>query len=183
VLVVMSCMKTRYVWYLMQSLPALALVSANGLYHWAGIPSQREKVFKGIFVLGLSAVVLLNFLPYALDRDREKDTRIIAPYVKQFADKGAKVIALREEYYGLNNALLFFSDHAAEPLYPNVVDIQKEFASPQLVLCVAHRGDLDEIQKTFPDWYPVKYGDDLILIANQRLDVSDVQTWSGLWQN
>jgi 4-amino-4-deoxy-L-arabinose transferase-like glycosyltransferase len=183
VLVVMSCMKTRYIWYLMQSLPALALVSANGLYHWAGIPSQQEKVFKGIFILGLSAVVLLNFLPYALDRDREADTRILAPYVKYFGDKGDRVIALREEFYGLNNAMLFFSDHAAEPLYQNVADIQKEFAVVQPVLCVAHRVDLDELQKSGFGWYPVKYANDLILIANQKLDVNDIPTWSGLWQN
>ena len=133
--------------------------------------------------LGIAVIVLLNALPMALDADRERDARIIAPYVKYFADKGDKVIALREEFYGLNNAMLFFSDHAAEPLYQNVVDVQKEFLSQQIVLCVAHREDLAEIQNLVSVWYPVKYGQDLILISNQKLDVNDVQTWGSLWQN
>lgn len=183
VLVVMSFMKTRYIWYLMQSLPALALVAANGLYHWVDTPESREKLFQGIVAVGIAAIVLLNALPNALDADRERDTRIIAPYVKHFADNGDRLIALREEFYGLNNAMLFFSDHAAQPLYQDVADIQKEFLAKQTVLCVAHREDLAEIQKTVTAWYPVKYGDDLILISNQKLDVSDVQTWGGLWQN
>jgi 4-amino-4-deoxy-L-arabinose transferase-like glycosyltransferase len=183
VLVVMSFMKTRYIWYLMQSLPALALVAANGLYHWVDTPENREKLFQSIVAVGIAFIVLLNALPNALDADRERDTRIIAPYVKHFADGGDRLIALREEFYGLNNALLFFSDHAAQPLYQDVADIQKEFSTNQTVLCVAHREDLDEIQKTVSVWYSVKYGDDLILISNQKLDVGDVQTWGGLWKN
>lgn len=183
VLVVMSCMKTRYIWYLMQSFPALALVSAYGLYQLFDTPENRERLFQIIVALGIAVIILLNALPMALDADRERDARIIAPYVKYFADKGDKVIALREEFYGLNNAMLFFSDHAAEPLYQNVTDVQKEFLSPQIVLCVAHRGDLAEIQNLVPVWYPVKYGQDLILISNQKLDVNDVQTWGSLWQN
>jgi len=183
VLVVMSFMKIRFIWYLMQSLPALALVSAYGLYHWIDLPEHRVRLFNGIMVIGLAAIVFFNFLPYALDEDRESDTRVIAPYVKHFGDNGDKVIALREDFFGLNNALLFFSDHVAQPLYCNVADIQKEFASAQPVLCVAHREDLAEIQKTIPLWYPVKYAGDLILISNQKLDTSDVQTWGGLWQN
>jgi len=183
VLTVMSFMKTRYVWYLMQSLPALALVAAYGLYHWVDLPENREKLLQIIVGVGITAIVLLNVLPFALDKDRERDTRTIAPYVKYFADNGDRLIALREEYFGLNNALLFFSDHAAEPLYQNVGDIQKEFSANQTVLCVAHREDLAEIQKTVTAWYPVIYTDDLILISNQKLDTNDVQTWGGLWQN
>jgi 4-amino-4-deoxy-L-arabinose transferase-like glycosyltransferase len=183
VLIVMSCMKTRYIWYLMQSLPALALVAAYGLYHWVDLPENREKLLQIIMCVGMTAIVLLNVLPFALDKDREKDTRTIAPYVKYFADNGDRLIALREEYFGLNNALLFFSDHAAEPLYQDVPDVQKEFLAKQTVLCVAHREDLAEIQKAVTTWYPVKYGDDLILISNQKLDISGVQTSRGLWQN
>ena len=103
--------------------------------------------------------------------------------MKHFADNGDRLIALREEFFGLNNTLLFFSDHAAEPLYQNVADIQKEFLSKQIVLCVAHRGDLAEIQKTVTTWYPVKYAEDLVLISNQKLDINDVPTWGSLWQN
>jgi hypothetical protein len=133
--------------------------------------------------VGMAAIVLVNTLPFPLDKDREKDTRLIAPYVKHFAGKGAKVIALREEYYGLNNALLFFSDYAAQPLYQDVESVVKEFGVKEPVLCVAHKGDLPEVQKAAREWYPVKYGEDLILISNQRLDVSDVQTEEELCRN
>ncbi len=167
--VIISVSHFRFMWYYMQIFPAFAIVSAIGLSRVLS-SENRLRAIKIIIAGGLLAAVLVNVLPIPLDKDREKDTRTIAPYVKHYADNGAKVIALREEFYGLNNALLFFSDHAAEPLYTNVSDVQKEFASPQTVLCVAHQGDLAEIQKSIPVWYPVKYGGDLILISNKNLE-------------
>jgi 4-amino-4-deoxy-L-arabinose transferase-like glycosyltransferase len=171
VLVVMSFMRTRY-----QSYPALALVSAYALGKLVHSERTRLKLTKFLLGLCLAVTLLLNILPVPLDRDRERDTRILAPYVKQFAGHGAKVVALREDYWGLNNALLFFSDHAAEPLFTNPLDLAKAFDTKDLVICLAHRGDVPEIQKDVKEWYPVKYADDLILIANQKLDSSDVKT-------
>lgn len=179
---VMSLMNARVLWYIMPVFPALALLSARFLEQFTA-ENTGKTIDKLLLALGLAVVVLANALPYALDNNREKDARILAPYVKHFAEEGDAVIAFREDFYGLNNALLFYSDHAAEPLYQNVVELAGELKSDKAVLCVAHRGDLREIGKAVPDWHPVKYADDLVLISNRNLDISQVRTWGGTWEN
>ena len=173
--IVMSLAPYRMPWYLIQVFPALALAAAMGL---GEVISEvlREKGTRIFMVAGTALILLANLQPLPLDRDREKDTRIVAPYVKYFAERGVKVIALRDDFYGLNNSLLFFSDHAAQPLYPKVSQVADEFAVPKPVICVAHRGDLVDIKAGIKEWYPVKYTEDLVLISNQRLDASDVKT-------
>ena len=171
----MSLVRYRMPWYLIQVFPAFALAAAMALSEV--FPEYtRDKWTKGFMAAGTVLVLLVNLQPFPLDRDRERDTRIVAPYVKHFAEKGVKVIALRDDFYGLNNSLLFFSDHAAQPLYPQVAQVAREFESAAPVICVAHRSDLAEIKSGVKEWYPVKYAEDLVLIANQKLDASDVQT-------
>ncbi len=179
---VMSCMQTGVLWYIMPSFPALALVAAWALDRFLG---ERTKVNLGKVLagIGLLTVVLLNTLPIPLNQDREKDVRILAPYVKNFCGEGAALVALREDYYGLNNSLLFFSDHAAETFLNDPKGLKAIFDSPKLVLCVAHRGDLDELKTALREWYPVKYGEDLVLIANQKTNTSDLNTWKGPWND
>jgi 4-amino-4-deoxy-L-arabinose transferase-like glycosyltransferase len=172
--VTMSFMNIHFMWYLNQCFPAFALVSAYALGRLVPTSVGQLKLTKIFLGVCLLVTILLNFLPFPLDRDRERDTRILAPYVKHFAEGGAKVIALREDFYGLNNALLFFSDHAANPLYSNAGEMAPDFSSKGLVLCVAHHSDLEDL-KTLKGWYPVKYGEDMILIANQKLDTADVK--------
>ena len=182
VLIVMSFMSTHYLWYLMQSFPALALVSGYAASRLITREKSRLALIRGSMALGLCAVFLLNALPIPLDKDREKDTRILAPYVKHFADKGARVIAMRDGFYELNNALLFFSDHAADPFYEKAEDVGKAFDSKNPVICLAHKGDITDLNNAVKEWYPVKYAENRILIANQKLDTSEVQTWGELWE-
>jgi hypothetical protein len=128
-------------------------------------------------------VVCANALPFALDKDREKDTRILSPYVKHFAEAGDAIVAFHEDFYGLNNALLFYSDHAADPLFSTAEQVAGELKKDHAVLCVAHRSDLAEIGRLFPAWHPVKFADNLVLISNRNLDLSQVQTGGGPWEN
>jgi 4-amino-4-deoxy-L-arabinose transferase-like glycosyltransferase len=179
---VMSCMQTGVLWYIMPSFPALAIAAAWALDYFLD-ETNKVKVGRGLMGIGLATVVLLNALPIPLNKEREKDVRTIAPYVKYLAGEGASLVALREEYYGLNNALMFFSDHAAKPTLNDPRDLEPLFESPKLVLCVAHRGDLDELSVDLKQWYPVKFGEDLILIANQKIDISDIPTGNGPWND
>jgi 4-amino-4-deoxy-L-arabinose transferase-like glycosyltransferase len=183
VLALLVPIQTKFLWYLMQSFPALAIVSAIGLDQWAYQEKWENNMRKGLTVLCACAGILLFALPIPLDKDREKDTRIIAPYVKYFANRGAKIIGLKEEYWGLNNALLFFSDHAAEPLFTKAQDLKPLFDSKDLVLCVAHKEDVADLNKNLPTWVRVKDGEDLILIANQPVQTIDVQKMEGPWKN
>jgi 4-amino-4-deoxy-L-arabinose transferase-like glycosyltransferase len=179
---VMSCMQSRVLWYIMPSFPALAITAAWALDHFLD-GQNKVKVGNSLMGIGLGTVVLLNALPIQLNMDREKDVRTLAPYVKYFAGEGASLVGLREEYYGLNNALMFFSDHAAEPLLNDPRDLKPLFESKKLVLCVAHRGDLAELKADLKEFYPVKFGEDLVLIANQKVDISDVPTGDGPWND
>ncbi len=173
--VVMSLLRYRMVWYLMQVFPALALaagVAMNELFS----EYKRNKATRYLMALATVVIILVNALPFPLDRDRERAARVVAPYVKHFAEKGTKIIAIHENFYGLNNSLLFFSDHAAQPICDNADQVAKEFAATTPVICVAHQGDLAEIQRGVKEWYPVKYTDDLVLISNQKLDATAVKT-------
>ncbi len=176
--IAMSIVPYRMMWYMMQIFPAFALVTAFTLDR---LLNEGKKVLaaKWFMGMGFSAVVILNVFPIHIDADRERDTRIVAPYVKYFAESGVKIIGLRDDFYGLNNSLLFFSDHAAVPVYKDVDSIKKEFTVPNKVICVAHQGDLKDIGQKIKVWFPVKYGVDLILVSNQRLDISQVPTWEG----
>jgi hypothetical protein len=182
VLIVMSFMSTRYLWYLMQSFPALALVSGFAASRLVSREKNRLRITRAAMALGLCAIFLVNALPIALDKDREKDTRVLAPYVKHYGDTGARIIALRDGFFELNNALLFFSDHAAHPLYDKTEEVSKAFNGQDLVLCLAHRDDIPDLNTAVKEWHPVKYAKNRILIANQKLDTSGVRTWGPLWE-
>jgi 4-amino-4-deoxy-L-arabinose transferase-like glycosyltransferase len=173
---IISATKCSFLWYYMQLFPPLALLSAAGLLGFSG-GKGRAAFAKALMAVGLAAAVVLIVLPIPLDRDRERDTRCMAPYVKYFGGQGARISALREGYYGLNNVLLFFSDHAADPVYDNVRDLAEAFGSKDLSLCIVHQRDMPEIRAQVREWYPVKYGFDMILIANQKVDPTKVQEW------
>ncbi len=174
---VMSVMNSRVLWYIMPAFPALALVAAWVLDQ---LLNGQNKARAGKILMGIAlvTVVLLNAFPIQLEQDREKDVRMLSPYVECFAGQGAQVVALREDYYDLNNALLFFSDHAAGPFLNDPKGLAPLFESKNLVLCVAHRGDLADLRAGLKEWYPVKFGEDKILIANQKIDTSDISTWN-----
>ncbi len=179
---VMSAMNARILWYIMPIFPALALLSGHFLDQHQ-TEKGRKSVGQIIVAFGLAVVVCANALPFALDKDREKDTRILSPYVKHFAEAGDAIVAFHEDFYGLNNALLFYSDHAADPLFSTAEQVAGELKKDHAVLCVAHRSDLAEIGRLFPAWHPVKFADNLVLISNRNLDLSQVQTGGGPWEN
>ena len=149
----------------------------------AGAGTADTRLLDTEVAFGLAVVVCANALPFALDKDREKDTRILSPYVKHFAEAGDAIVAFHEDFYGLNNALLFYSDHAADPLFSTAEQVAGELKKDHAVLCVAHRSDLAEIGRLFPAWHPVKFADNLVLISNRNLDLSQVQTGGGPWEN
>jgi len=181
--ILLSLMRTKFPFYMIQAFPAWALAGALGLGKL--VPGNVERIQWRKAVLGvcLGVGILVTLLPIRMDADREKDTRILAPYVKQFTEKGAQLVALREDYWSLNNALLFFSDHATETIFQDPVELKPLFEGKDLVLCLAHKGDLAEIDSKGINWYPVKWGEDLILIANQSVVTATVPTWGPLWAN
>jgi hypothetical protein len=174
--VAMSIARYRMPWYLIQVFPALALAAGLAM---SEIFSEANRIqwTKRFMMVGMVVVILINILPFPLDGDREKDVRVIAPYVKHFAEKGAKLMAFNEDFYGLNNALLFFSDYAAQPIFQKPEEVKPVFENSGLVLCVVHRADLPRLNNTVSHLYRVKDGQDLLLVANQPVETSDIKTW------
>ncbi|HUO56905.1 MAG TPA: glycosyltransferase family 39 protein [bacterium] len=161
-----SLTHTRPLWYFMPIFPALAFFAAYALDHLLAEPTKAA-LGKTFLSLGVLAALLVNFLPISLDSEREHDVRTLAPTVKAYAERGASILGLREEYYSLNNAMLFYSDHAIEPLFDKVENVAESFRQNRLVLCFAHQGDMAEIRSKVREWYPVTQAGDYVLIANR----------------
>ena len=161
-----SLTQTRPLWYFMPVFPALALLSAYGLDR---LLKERQKTLLAgtLLSLGVLAALLVNLLPISLDSERGKEVRALAPTVKAYAEKGAVVLGLREDFYGLNNSMLFYSDHAVEPLFDKVENVAEAFQQNRLVLCLAHQGDMAEIRAKIRGWHPVTQAGDYVLIANR----------------
>jgi hypothetical protein len=170
-LVIMSAMKSRVVWYVMPIFPAAAMVvgSTLGRYLTEGAKRASTAVFAVVTVV---AAVVLMLTPVQVESERETDVRAIAPYVKHFASQGAAVIGFREDYYGLNNALLFYSDHPGFPIFDRYDSVAARFQTDGTVLCVLEKDDLAGFQEHVPGVRVVKETDGKTLIANKELDLT-----------
>ncbi len=178
-----TLMSTQFPFYMMPAFPAWALAGSVGLGKLFQGQLGRARLLNGATGFCLGVVLAVTIFPIQMDANREKDPRVLAPYVKHFAEQGDKVLALRENYWALNNALIFFSDHTAEPIFQNPAELKPFFQGKAPVLCVAHKGDLPELQSQGFPWFPVKYADDLILIANQAVDTRGAEQWGPPWAN
>jgi hypothetical protein len=167
-LVIMSAMKSRVVWYVMPIFPAAAMVvgSTLGRYLTEGAKRAWTAVFAVVTVV---AAVVLLLSPMQAESERETDVREIAPYVKHFASQGAAVIGFREDYYGLNNALLFYSDYPGFPIFDRYDSVAARFQSDATVLCVLEKEELAGMQEHVPGVRVVKETGGKTLISNREL--------------
>jgi 4-amino-4-deoxy-L-arabinose transferase-like glycosyltransferase len=167
-LVIMSAMKSRVVWYVMPIFPASAMIVGSTL---AAFLTERAKRCWAITfaVVTVAAALVLVMTPVQVESERETDVRAIAPYVSHFASHGADVIAFREDYYGLNNALLFYADYPGFPIFEQYDSVAARFQSDATVLCVLEKEELAEMQKHVPRMRIVKETGGKSLIANKEL--------------
>ncbi len=170
---VMSVMNARVLWYIMPVFPAAAIISGttlDSLLHGIG----RIVFARIVLAVGLAAFVLINATPLQIESQREQDVRTLAPYVRHAADQGAAVIGFRVDYYGLNNALLFYSDHAASPIFQDQPAVQRAFGDTATVVCVLHSSDVDEFLRNVRPAFVLRKTEDLTLVADKPMDVSGV---------
>lgn len=173
-LVIMSIMLSRVVWYIVPMLPASSMIVGATLNRLLG---EREKVYSAmaLAVLTLVSAAVLNLTPIQVEAEREPGIRVIAPVVKYFGRQGAKVIAYRQDYYGLNNSLQFYSDYAGYPIYDRVDSIARQFQSRELVLCVLNSSELPGLTKNIQQLYVLKQADETTLLANQPVRMPEEQ--------
>jgi len=121
--------------------------------------------------------LVVNATPLPLSSEREAEVRVLAPYIKLFAEQGAQVIASPEVHFNKNNALLFYSDHGATPVKLAPKRLQRAFAGSGLVLCLVRRAEVPEVSRSVPEARVVREAGDLVLLANRELDIRRVKTW------
>ena len=171
IFVTMSLMSTRVLWYIMPIFPASAMIVGNV---FGGFLKDRGRILFGKIAVAVGVVtfVVLIATPIQLEADREIDVRTIAPAVKHFADAGAKVVAFRCSYYGLNNALLFYSDHAASPIVHEFGELENELRNSDTILCVMNSSDLDSAMRVSQSIHLLQKTDELALVSNKQLDMN-----------
>ena len=175
-LLIMSLASTRVLWYIMPIFPAAAIIQGNALNRILSM-KWKENILKASLVFGIVLFIIIIVFPVNLEANREQDIRVISPYVKHFASRGAKVIAFRQDYYGLNNALLFYSDYAALPLFQEYQELSKAMNTRDTVLCLISTDVVTELTHALPNISILRATQDLVLISNTHLDISSVKTW------
>jgi len=123
----------------------------------------------GIGIIAVAAAVVLNATSVRIEAERSGDVRELAPYVRQLKSQGAKVIAFRQDYYGLNNSLLFYSDAAAFPLYDNTELLTNALESDSLVVCVVPNDALEEVKAKVINFHLVHTAGDLSIGTNKAI--------------
>ncbi len=175
-LFILSAMQARRLWYLMPIFPAAAMVAAHALHR---LLSPRAKLIFAQVVLAILIVanIVVNATPLQIESEREKDIRILAPYVRHFGEAGARVLGFRKDYYSLNNALLFYSDHAAAPIMQSPEELRAAIQTERTVLFVMEVSVWQALQNESAGLFVIKQADKLVLLANRALDASAVKTW------
>ncbi len=176
VFLIMSAMQTRIVWYIMQMFPAAALMCGATLNEVLG-EARRVKFTKLWLGLALLAAIAINATPLRLSKERERDIRVLAPYVRHFAERGCSVIAYRLEYYGYNNAMIFYSDRNVGPILQTPDELTERFRHPDTVLCLIGAGELQALSAANVQFVMTRNVEEFCLISNRVLDISGVKTW------
>ena len=173
ILVTMSLAQTRVIWYVLPIFPAAAMISGFALQEL--LRERGRLIFaRAAVALALVALIAFNATPLELSPPRETDVRALAPSVKHWADNGARVIAFRLVYHQFNNALLFYSDHAADPIFQSYPELAQALDAPALVLCVLAVSELAGVEEDIPGVYVIRKADKLALIANRPVDGSEI---------
>jgi 4-amino-4-deoxy-L-arabinose transferase-like glycosyltransferase len=171
---IMSIMQSRRVWYIMPVFPALAI--ASGLALRALIPDgKRIAAAKAVLLVLILGFLVLNVTPIKADMERQKDVRLIAPYVKYFCSREVELIAFRKDLSSTNYPLLFYSDHSARPIYTRASKVEIAFGQSKPVLCITDRIGMEQLEKQLESYYMIKKAQNKFLISNQNLDASAVR--------
>ena len=168
-LVVMSSTQSRMLWYIMPVFPAASIVCGWTLNHV--LTDRTRQVASGVALsIGVVAFIALTALPVRLSSEREGDVREIAPYVRHASLQNARVVGYGFDFYSVNNALLFYSDRSAQPVYETLQGLTAAMQDTAFTLCVVPPGG----EATLRAQMIVKRTATLLLVSNRPYDVSGV---------
>jgi len=162
--------------YLLPIFPAAAILTGYALEQL--LAERGKRIFvRVVAVATLAGALIVNATPLPLSSQREVDVRVLAPYVKHFADQGARVIASPDVHFNKNNALLFYSDHGVRPMRLGTRKFARALEDRELVLCLVRRAEVPQVKSSAANLYLVREADDLVLLANRALDIRGIKTW------
>ncbi len=167
--VTMSAMKSRVVWYIMPIFPACAMIVGSTLDVW--LNERRKRYWTiALSVLTVVSAIVLNLTPLTAESEREGGIRGIAPIVRKIGLEGGDIVGFREDYYGLNNALLFYSDFAGYPIYENYDSLASKMGAGRSVICILEREELAGVTKNVPGIKIIAESEEKVLVANRELN-------------
>jgi 4-amino-4-deoxy-L-arabinose transferase-like glycosyltransferase len=164
---VMSLMQTRSSWYVMPAYAAAAMVCGRVI---DGLVSDRFRMSAARYTAAAAIVAALaiNLSPLELSAERERDVRTLAPIVRERALSGAKIIGYDFDFHSVNNALLFYSDQAARPVYRDGKELSAAMGASSPVVCVLYTRQLQDVLAVTPGAAVLAASGALTLVSNGR---------------
>jgi 4-amino-4-deoxy-L-arabinose transferase-like glycosyltransferase len=164
---VMSLMQTRAAWYIMPAYAAAAMTCGAAIDGWMG-DRLRKLAPRWIALFALAAALAINLSPVELSAERELDARTLAPVVRERARAGAKVVGYQFDFHSVNNALLFYSDQAARPVYSDLGELAAAMRGPSPVVCVLYSRRVRDVLPLVPGVAVLAESGSLTLLSNGR---------------
>jgi 4-amino-4-deoxy-L-arabinose transferase-like glycosyltransferase len=167
IIAVMSLMQTRSAWYIMPAYPAAAITCGGVIGGWASQRFTRAAALTTAAAAVIAALVI-NLVPVNLSSEREKDVRTLAPLVRERARAGARVVGYEFDFHSVNNALLFYSDYPARPVFSDPAGLRSAMEDTTPVLCILYTRNVDGILPNLPGASVLMKTDGLTLLTNGR---------------
>jgi 4-amino-4-deoxy-L-arabinose transferase-like glycosyltransferase len=164
---VMSLMQTRASWYIMPAYAAFAMTCGAAIDSWMG-DRLKKLAPRTIAIFAVAAGLVINFTPIELSSERELDARTLAPVLRERAGAGAKLVGYNFDFHSVNNALLFYSDHAARPVYSDPGELADAMSEPSPVVCVLYARHLPDVLPLLPGASVLAESGSLALVTNGR---------------
>ncbi len=168
--ILLSIQGTTKTWYFIPALPACAGLAALGLDRVLKKVSL-ESIGRVAAGLALALFLIFHLTPVRLGSPRAVDIRRLAPYVRAAGDQGFKLFALKQDYFGLNNSLLFYSDQAATVIQENDL---LELAKQQRVVVLMSPLDLATAQEINPQLQVVRRTGELVMTSDEPLNQEEI---------
>jgi hypothetical protein len=92
--------------------------------------------------------------------------------VRAAAEQGFSLVGYEYDFYGLNNSLLFYSDHSAKPVHAG--DLSKELSANAKTAVIVDSPKWSEVHSAHPELTVVKDTGEMILATTAPLSTEKV---------
>ena len=162
---------TKKTWYFLPAFPACAGLAAVGFDRWLGRVSL-ERIVRGTALLAAATFVVLNVTPVSLGIERAVDTKRIAPYARAAAAQGFVLLGYKIDYWGINSALLFYSDQAATPV--DDAQLAEGLRANAKVALLLEPGQWPAVREAHPELRVIRQSRKMVLVSNVPLAQEEV---------